>query len=112
MTQFAADALPTQDFSDAEMTSSTADTHRKYRLDAAHPRVTRAEETLRTLRQRVERHLEQEVRLGQLYQGWQQSWTTQFEQIQRQIAKVEAHLGTWLPKGEPAHNLSVVHEEE
>lgn len=86
----------------------TSDTTRTFRLDNAHPRISRAEDSLRDLRQRMERHMDQEVHLGRLYQGWQQCWSFQCEQIQRQVARLEAHIAAWLPRSEMTPALSIV----
>lgn len=77
------------------------------------PHYLRAEEALKVLRQRMERHVAQEVRLGQLYQGWQDCWSSQLEQLRTLIERMEAHLAAWIPQPAPA--LSVVgvpHEAE
>lgn len=86
-------------------------TTRNFRIDRGHSRISRAEETLRTLRQRIERHLDQEVRLGQLYQGWQQHWSSQCDEMHRQLAYLEAHLSAWLPLSQGAPMLTVVDGE-
>ncbi len=82
----------------------------RIRLDQGHPnpRVERAEEALRQLRNRVERHLDQEVCLGRLYQGWEACWTAQCDQLRSQVARLEAHLAAWMPT-EP--ELSLVADE-
>ena len=81
------------------------------RLDRAHPRISRAEESLRVLRQQLARHLDQEDQLGRLYQGWQQCWSFQCDQMQRQVARLEAHLAAWMPQSDAAPVLSVVDGE-
>ncbi len=81
------------------------------RVDQAHPRMARAEESLRDLRTRMERHLAQEAHLGRLYHGWQQYWSEQCDQLQRQVARLEAHIATWLPQPVTAPVLSVVDGE-
>lgn len=83
----------------------------RIRVDFEHPRMIRTEESLRSLRQRIERQLDQEDQLHRLYQGWQQSWTHQCEQMQRQVAKLEAYLAAWCPREDAGCRLTVVEEE-
>lgn len=76
---------------------------------------SRAEDALRGLRQRLERHAEQEFRLGRLYRIWQDCWTTQHDQLRRQVERLEAHLATWMPQADSSPSLSLVcvgHEGE
>lgn len=76
------------------------------RCDAS--RSVRAEHALRVLRQRIERHADQEVRLGRLYQGWQDGWSAQCDQMHGLMSRLEAHLTTWLRHTEPTPMFSVV----
>lgn len=78
------------------------------RLDRAHPRLARTEESLRSLRQRIERQFDQEEQLNRLYQGWQQNWSFQCDQLQRQVARLEAYLAAWCPREDNIRRLSVV----
>lgn len=80
------------------------------RFDQPHPRVERAEEALRQLRRRIETHLDQEVRLGQMFQGWEECWTAQCDELRRQVARLESHLAAWLPR-DATPELSVVDGE-
>jgi len=72
----------------------------------------RAEQALKLLRQRMERHEDQEVRLGRLYQGWQDGWSAQCDRLQELMGRLEAHLATWLRHTEPAPVFSVVRVHE
>lgn len=63
---------------------------------------------LQQLRRRIERQLGQEVRLSQLYQGWQECWSYESEAMQRHIARLEAHLAAWWDRPDPAPVFSVV----
>lgn len=75
---------------------------------AADSRSLRAEQALRTLHQRIERHTHQEVRLERLYQGWQDGWSAQYDQLHSLLSRLEAHLSTWMRHAEPAPVFSVV----
>lgn len=70
--------------------------------------LSRAEEALRSFRHRLQRHLEQEVRLGRLYQVCRNCWSGQHDELRRQVERLEAHLATWMPKAESSPALSVV----
>ena len=84
---------------------------RQFRLDRSHSRVARAEDSLKQLRQRIERQQDQEVRLGELYQGWQQHWSTQCDQMQQQVARLESLLAAWMPQEHEPPVLSVIDHE-
>lgn len=71
-------------------------------------RISRAEDALRGLRQRLEHHMEQEVRLGRLCQDWQDCWSSQYDQLRVQAERLEAHLAAWIPKSEKTPTFSVV----
>lgn len=94
--------------SPSEAAGESPATQARIRLDRGHPRMARTEESLRSLRQRIEHQLDQEEQLHRLYQGWQQNWSSQCDQLQRQVARLEAYLTAWYPKDEPELRLSVV----
>jgi hypothetical protein len=71
-------------------------------------RSERAEHALRVLRLRIERHADQEVRLGRLYEGWQNGWSAQCDRMQGLMSRLETHLTTWLRHTEPTPVFSVV----
>lgn len=99
------------EFSQSEAAAESLPANLRIRLDRAHPRMARTEESLRSLRQRIERQVEQEEQLHRLYQGWQQNWSFQCDQLQRQVARLEAYLAAWYPKAEGECRLSVVEGE-
>lgn len=90
-----------------DVASESLPTNLRIRLDRAHPRMIRTEESLRSLRQRIERQVDQEDQLHRLYHGWQQNWSFQCDQLRRQVARLEAYLTAWHPK-ESGCRLSVV----
>ena len=80
--------------------------------DAAHfPNVRLIEQALRTLKQSVESHIEQEARLERLCRGWQQNWLSQSEQLRNRIDQLEAQLAPWMDRDE-GPRLSVVSRQE
>lgn len=80
--------------------------------DATHfPNVRLIEQALRTLKQSVETHLEQETRLERLCRGWQQNWLAQSEQLRNRIDKLEAQLAPWMAR-EDGPRLSLVSHKE
>lgn len=97
--------------SPADSAPESQPTDLRIRLDRAHPRMARTEESLRSLRQRIEHQLDQDDQLHRLYQGWQQSWSDQCDQLQRQVARLEAYLTAWLPREDHSCRLSVVERE-
>jgi hypothetical protein len=96
------------EFSPSEAAAESLPTNLRIRLDRAHPRMARTEESLRSLRQRIEHQVEQEEQLHRLYQGWQQNWSFQCDQLQRQVARLEAYLTAWYPREDNGCQLSVV----
>ena len=88
--------------------ADSVNTNLRIRLDRGHPRMARTEESLRSLRERIERQLDQEDQLHRMYQGWQQNWSDQCDQLQQQAARLEAYLTAWYPREESGYRLSVV----
>jgi|GEM_PF-5786671 len=107
MSQVATQSAAVEDFSVGETLGTSG--ARQFRLDQPHPhRVERAEQALRQLRNRIERHVEQEVRLGRMYQGWEARWSAQCDEMQQQVARLETYLTAWLPAADEAPTLSIV----
>ena len=75
-------------------------------------RSMQAEQALKLLRQRMERHQDQEVRLGRLYQGWQDGWSAQCDRLHDLMGQLETHLALWLRHTEPAPVFSVVRVQD
>lgn len=80
--------------------------------DSHFPNVRLIEQALKTLKQSVESHLEQETRLERLCRGWQQNWLSQCEQLHTRIDRLEAQLAPWMTNREEGPRLAVVSRHE
>ncbi len=77
------------------------------------PNVRLIEQALKTLKQSISTHLEQETRLERLCLGWQQSWLSQFEQLRTRVEKLEARLAPWMTDHVEGPRLALMlHQEE
>jgi hypothetical protein len=76
------------------------------------PFVIRAEEALRTLKQRVTNHIDRESRLCRVYGEWQETCLTRAEQLRQQFGELEARLAPWMPRGESPRLAVVTRAEE
>lgn len=79
-------------------------------LETASPAsaCTRLDDAIMLLRCRLEQHLDSESRLQKSYRNWQSQWVQQCAQATRNLAMLEAHLSTWMPRTPTQPQLTVV----
>ena len=70
------------------------------------------EQAIKTLKQSVASHLEQETRLERMCRGWQQKWMTQCEQLRNRIETLEAQLMPWMTERAEGPRLAVISRSE
>jgi len=79
---------------------------------SSYPNVRLIEQALRTLKQSVTSHIEHESRLERLCQSWQESWSSQCEQLRLRLETLEARFAPWMTEQASAPRLAVVSHQE
>ena len=79
---------------------------------SSYPNLCLIEQALRTLKQSVSNHLEHENRLERLCQTWQETWSTQCEQLRLRLETLEARLAPWMTEQVGGPRLAVVSHQE
>lgn len=76
------------------------------------PNVRLIEQALKSLKNNLSVHFEQEARLEQLFSGRMQNWTTQFEQLRHRIEELEARLSPWMVEPADGPRLAMIAPQE
>ena len=67
---------------------------------------------LQMLKVNVEKQIEQGIRLDRLYQGWHQSWLSQYEQLRGRIETLESRMAPWINERASSPQLCLISQQE
>jgi hypothetical protein len=67
---------------------------------------------LQMLKQNVEKHIEQGMRLERLYVGWRHSWQTQYDQLRNRIETLETRVSPWVAERVQGPQLALISHQE